>query len=465
MLCKWSMPSFKDVSMSSVKEILWKGPSQERGIHESNFVKYCNTLTPFSDERIDEFIKKCHSDGDVTALGTIVLPHELQRKTNIKDEIFLASLYNVEYRDKTLSQLISIGKSISLNVTDDEVKEISKITVNKEKSKFFVGLRRGRISGSNFKSCCVSSVENPSITNINSMLNPRHLDNVPSISYQIKNRKKALSDYMRETMFDHESFNYSQCGLIINPRLPYFVGSPDGIVSCTCHGTGCVVLKCFKILASGGSFDVLTAKPNNMLNLTNNIYDLERSHELFYQIQLQINLISFSYCDVVFWSPVDILIIRVEPDVDFWKTEMNKALTFHQQVIMPEILAKIFTKHGGRLSSNFKLLDLLSKTTPNFARIFIKPQNSATTDSSTTNVVRYLVTKLSFLHSRAEKIVLYNGNLSDSIVSKILVSINAFVISIDAYSIALTFHLFRVVIKIVTRRGSSSTHYPNGLQV
>lgn len=182
MLCKWNMPSFKGVSMSSVKEIHWKCPSKERKTHEANFLKYCKSITPFTDERIDQFIRKCHSDGDSTALGTIIIPSEMRRKTNIKDEIFLASLYSAQYNNEGLSQLIEIGKSISLNVTNDEVKEISKITVNKEKSMFFVGLRRGCISGSNLKSCCITSVENPSVTTINYMMNPRNLDNVPCIN-------------------------------------------------------------------------------------------------------------------------------------------------------------------------------------------------------------------------------------------------------------------------------------------
>lgn len=350
------MPSFKDVSMSSVKEIHWRytSPSQEHKTNDTNFLKYCNSITPLSDERIDQFIKKCHSDGDITALGTIVIPSEGRRKTNIKDKIFLASLYNVEYKNKSLLQLVEIGKAISLNISEDEVKEISKITLNKEKSKFYIGLRRGRVLGSNFKRCCVTTIENPSVTTINYIINPRNLDNVPSITYQTKNRKKAIEQYTRKAMLEHECFAYNQCGLIINPRLPYFVGSPDGIVSCSCHGEGCVEIKCLKILESGGSFDVLTVKPNNILSKQGNRYVLEKSHELFYQVQLQINLISLKYCDLVLWSPKEFLLIHIEPDFDFWEIAMNKALTFHEQVVMPELLGKFNTKYTGLLISRRK---------------------------------------------------------------------------------------------------------------
>lgn len=330
MLCKWNVPSFKDVSLSSVKEIHWRYPSsnQEQKAPESNFVKYCKSITPFSDKKIDEFIKKCHGDGDFTALGTILLPSDGRRKTNLKDQIFLASLYKNEYKNKSLSQLVEIGSLISLNVSDDEVKEISQITSKKEKSKFYLGLRRGRITGSNFKDCCVTTIENPSQSTINYIINPRNLDNVPSITYQSKNRKKAIEQYTRNAILGHESFSYNQCGLIINPNHPYFVGSPDGIVSCSCHGKGCVAVKCLKILESGGSFEVLTQKPNNILIKNGNLYCLEESHEYFYQVQLQINLVGLKYCDVVIWSPSNILVVKVYADVNFWKSKMEKPQRF-----------------------------------------------------------------------------------------------------------------------------------------
>lgn len=343
MLCKWNIPSFKDVTMSSAKEIHWKHSLQAQKTSQSNFRKYCDSISPFSDEQIDQFIKKCHADGDITALGTMIIPSDGRRRTNIKDIIFLASLYNVENRNKSLQELIEIGRSISLNVTTEEIDEISRITLSKEQSKFYVGLRRGRISGSNFKSCCVTTTENPALSTINCIMNPRIIENVPSITYQMKNRKTAIKKYTMAALCEHKNFVYNQCGLIINPSLPYFIGSPDGIISCSCHGKGCLIVKCLKILETGGSFDALTAKPNNILNKMGSVYVVERTHEVFYQIQLQINLVGSNYCDLAFWSPKDLLIIRCESDDAFWEQSMRTASTFHERVIMPEILGKFYT--------------------------------------------------------------------------------------------------------------------------
>lgn len=268
--------------MSEAVNINWKSSSSEQKTTDSNFRLYCDSIRPLSEERIMQFIEKCNSDGDTTALETILFPGKVKRITNIRDEVFLASLYNESYRNKTHSELVELGKAISLNITDSEVKEISQSTLLHLKSKCRLGLRRGRITGSQFKSCCVASIDTPSISTISQLINPTNLDNVPSIKYQIKNRKTALGQYKRIAIFEHDDFAFNKCGLIINPKIPYFAGSNDGIISCTCHGNGCLEIKCLKILESNPSFEVLTNKPNNILNKDGNLYVLEKSHELYY---------------------------------------------------------------------------------------------------------------------------------------------------------------------------------------
>lgn len=327
--------------MSAAVNITWN--SSERITAESNFRLYCDSLTHLSEERIIEFVKKCNSDGDTTALETILFPEKVVRKTNIRDEVFLASLYNKTYRNKTHGELVELGKAISLNITNDEVKEISHSTLSHLKSKCSLGLRRGRITGSQFKTCCAASCVDPSIATICQLINPTNLDNVPSVKYQNKNKKTALEQYKSIATSEHVAFSYNKCGLIINPRIPYFTGSNDGLLFCTCHGNGCLLIKCFRMLESNTSFDILTNKPNNMLNKQGNLYVLEESHELFYHVQFQINLISLSYCDLVIWSPEEFLLITVKRDVNFWEISMKKALNFHEQVVMPELLGKFYT--------------------------------------------------------------------------------------------------------------------------
>lgn len=176
-------------------------------------------------------------------------------------------------------------------------------------------------------------------------MNPlKNIDLIPSIKYQRKHKKKALNVYLRQAQDEcHENFEYRESGLIINGGYPYFAASTDGLVSCSCHGRGCVEIKCFEILHSSQSFEALTRKPKNILNKEGDTYSLERLHELFYKIQMQIHLSEVDYCELVIWSSINTLILHVEADTEFWSEAKMKASKFHEEVMMPELLGKFFT--------------------------------------------------------------------------------------------------------------------------
>ncbi len=335
--------------MTTASKIQWKPEFVQKPLLESNFVEYCNSLTPFTDDIIENFIKECNLDGNWCAVSTILFP-EVRRKTNIKDEVFMASHYSRINERKTRSELVDIGKSITIELSTEEVNEISRLTVSSHKSICRFGLKRGRIIASNFKACCFANINDPSISLINRMMNP--MNNFGCYpKYATTKKKKALEVYSRKMDLHHEYFERYECGLIINPKFPYFAASPDGLLTCNCHGDGCVVIKFLKILESAESFEILSRGPNRILckNGNNNDYYLEETHDLYYQIQLQINVAELKYCDIIFWSPkpnMEHLIIRVNSDANFWNTNMKKAQKFHEQIMMPEIVGKSFTRTG-----------------------------------------------------------------------------------------------------------------------
>lgn len=333
--------------MSFVSNIRFRPRTCDRPALESSFVQYCNLLTPFSDESIDTFIKECHSDGNTTAVGSILFPEE-KRKTNMKDELFLASLYSVSNEKKTRRELIKIGKSASIVLSSDESNEISCLTLSSQKSKCRFALKRGRIIASNFKDCCNANIDDPSISFINRMMNPiNHFRCYPKNIATKK--KKALEQHFRSISLHHQELEQYECGLIINPKIPYFAASPDMLINCDCHGEGCVVIKFLKIMESAVSFEVLSLEPNRILKKTESSYELEKTHDFYYQLQLQINVAELRYCDLVIWSPkpnLSQLIVRVNADLVFWTLHMEKAQKFHGEIMMPEILGKSYSRTG-----------------------------------------------------------------------------------------------------------------------
>lgn len=351
-LCKWNVPKIKDASMSRVADINWKSSNFERpktSLQNCNdsFITYIDSLQRLDDEIIINFINDVHSDGYEPALRTILFPEEKRRYSEIKDEVFLANLYNENYLHDSHDELVRIGKLNKLEISKKDIEEISRVTLSQRKSKFWVALKRGRITGSTLKDCCVTSIDNPSVTTISRVINPmKNFCQIPTIKYEIKNKKKAIKQYRMEVFSSHENFQYQACGLLFNQKLPFFTDSSDGLVCCDCHGVGCLKVKCLKVLETQ-SFDYLTKKPNNILNKFGEQFHMEYTHEFFYRAQMNIRLSDTKYCDFVLWSSIQILVLRINEDEEFWKMVSVKALTFHEEVIMPELLGKFFTKGKG----------------------------------------------------------------------------------------------------------------------
>lgn len=334
--------------MSSAKNITWTLPCREQATLDSSFLEHCNSITPLTDDRINEFIFKCRSEGDDTALETILFPDQRKRRSNLRDEIFLASLFDENYRNKSLIELIEIGKSISLDISIDEAREILNLTLSKFKAQFSLALRRGRLTDSDFKSCCVSNLDDPSLTIIRRVINPiKNLGRASSIKYQTQNKKKALQQYNGLAELHHTDFVNNECGLVINPCFPYFAATVDGLICCTCHGKGCIEIRCVNIDESDTLDEFLTRKPNNILNKHGRSHTLNESHEFFHAVQFKINITDGAYCDCIFWSSRKAFVVRVNTDINFFNAEIRKATAYHEQVIMPELLGKFYTKKLG----------------------------------------------------------------------------------------------------------------------
>jgi hypothetical protein len=71
---------------------------------------------------------------------------------------------------------------------------------------------------------------------------------------------------------------------------------------------------------------------------------LDRSHAYYYQIQAQLFILQVDYCDFIVWNKNYIFIERILPDVEFSDSITPKAESFFQKCILPEVLAKKFTK-------------------------------------------------------------------------------------------------------------------------
>ena len=113
-------------------------------------------------------------------------------------------------------------------------------------------------------------------------LNP----NIPALKWGRQSEENARQDYKMEMEKNHVDFEVQKAGLLISTKYPFLGATPDGIVSCSCCGTGLLEVKCpFKYRDSNPceindtSF-YLQIEPDGTTSLN-------QAHDYYYQVQGQ----------------------------------------------------------------------------------------------------------------------------------------------------------------------------------
>ncbi|KAK5877435.1 hypothetical protein CesoFtcFv8_024938 [Champsocephalus esox] len=71
-----------------------------------------------------------------------------------------------------------------------------------------------------------------------------HKFSTAATRYGCKYEATARKQYEGVQSLHHQGFSCKDSGLWLNPQWPYMGASPDGCVTCTCHGTGICEIKC-----------------------------------------------------------------------------------------------------------------------------------------------------------------------------------------------------------------------------
>ncbi|XP_046860912.1 uncharacterized protein LOC124454148 [Xenia sp. Carnegie-2017] len=229
----------------------------------------------------------------------------------------LNKLYSHQFACLEYEELISKSKEVmeTITINQQQADMIEKAKRNQSKSQIWHQMRMGRITASNFHRACRTNPETPS------------LSLVKDVCY----------------------------GLQFKSKYPFLGASPDAISYCNCHGEGCVEIKCPYSLRnktiqhgiSDGKNFCLTKTPNGTLQM-------DRKHQYYYQVQLQLASTKLEYVDFVVWTPNDIYIERIQRDEEFLAVNIEKAKEIYIFAILPEVLAKFHTSKP--LPSNDTLL-------------------------------------------------------------------------------------------------------------
>lgn len=168
----------------------------------------------------------------------------------------------------------------------------------------------------------------------------------------LQNESTARNSYLKIMQDVHVNFSIKESGLIINPSLPWIGASPDGVVSCDCHGTGVVEIKC-PFNAKGCALRECVGNPRFCLTMTAEGMALKQDHSYNYQLQAQMCIAEVMYGDFIVWTPQELFIQRIQFDLCFFDEAYLRVEEFIRTRVLPELLGKWVTVP--RLSSSANL--------------------------------------------------------------------------------------------------------------
>ena len=144
----------------------------------------------------------------------------------------------------------------------------------------------------------------------------------------------AREFYIRD---DHLDFSVELAGLHVNPSFPHLGASPDGIVSCACCGEGLLEIKC-PYSKRDIDLQVAARERGFYLEHTDNGMKLLSTHQYYYQIQGQMAVCGYMYCDFVCWTTRGMHCERIEYDPTFFNSIKPKLDLYFRTVMLPRMI-------------------------------------------------------------------------------------------------------------------------------
>ena len=225
------------------------------------------------------------------------------------------------------------------NLSPEEIIRMELQTRGQSNCPLWHQLRKQRLIASRFGEICKRRKSTPCARLVVEILHPRPISS-ESLRWGTENEKIALEEYCKES-----GNSVQQAGLFICSEHGYLAASPDGIVVLKGSPSrkGLVEVKCpySATRKTGKAYTPMEAakkiknfplevKPNGQLAL-------KKNHNHFYQVQGQLHITGYKWCDYVVWTPSGLHVERIEYDAAFWERKMFPNLKwFYFNCLLPE---------------------------------------------------------------------------------------------------------------------------------
>ena len=205
----------------------------------------------------------------------------------------ISSFYDKNKVNLSLEELIVLGIAIknSYKITDNDAMNLEELTRLQSKCHLWGIHRAGRITASNLKSVLCTSCDKPSLSLIKKLCYPEvYKFSNAAVSWGCQHESDAIQEFLDIFAIDHSDIGFRRSGLVVNTKYPFLGASPDGVVSCSCHGKMLIEVKCPYRCSCQHLTEIVEGDKNFCLHKDKGTLGLNHNHTYYYQVQCQLEL-------------------------------------------------------------------------------------------------------------------------------------------------------------------------------
>lgn len=243
----------------------------------------------------------------------------------------------------------------SLSVTQEQCQALEKATQKQSKSGLWHQYRAGRLTTSLFHDIVHTNLSDPAKSLLKKIMSYGSHFSSAATQWGLANEKDAISEYVKQMSMDHTNLTVRDSGFVINTKFPHLGSSPDSIVACDCCGKGTLEVKCPYKFRDSNPCDLddtsfcLTKHEKGGITCKTALW---KNHKYFSQVQGQMGICEYKYCDFICYTNVGLHIERVSFDEVYFSELEEKLTTFYKKWIMPEILTQNLKRAESQLKQS-----------------------------------------------------------------------------------------------------------------
>ena len=229
------------------------------------------------------------------------------------------------------AEILKLCETVKLTITSEQRKVVEQATREQASSRIWFRLRAGRITASKVHAVCHTNLDMPAISLVKSICYPESYKfSTAATKWGCMHEKTAL-DLYRSTIEElHENVKIETCGLFLLENDPYLGASPDGLVSCSCCGDGCIEIKCPYCHKNDFIFEAVSSDKKFSLKDIGGETKLARDHSYCYQVQAQLHVTNRLYFDL--WTEKDYHVEGSSLTRNFGQSVIRSVNIFFSQV-------------------------------------------------------------------------------------------------------------------------------------